>query len=131
VEGDAVVLHFIGKKGVENKIPIYDKELSKELIERAKQAGEDGKIFKTNNSALLDYAHTLDGGGFKTKDFRTLLGTRTAMELISKVKKPNNEKEYKKAVMDIANQVSQKLGNTPSVALKSYIAPEVFSTWKL
>lgn len=127
-----VELRFTGKKGVDLTIPVTDPELSKMLLARAKTAGAEGKLFpKTSDKNLLAHVHTLDGGGFKAKDFRTNLGTSTAIEEISKMPVPKNDKEYKAAVVKVAKVVSAKLGNTPTVALQSYIAPEVFSTWQL
>jgi DNA topoisomerase IB len=102
------------------------------LKKRKKEAGENGDIFpKTNDGALLEYAHTLDGGNFKVKDFRTHHGTATALEEVAKMPKPANEKEYKKAVMAVAKIVAQKLGNTPTIALQSYISPTVFADWRM
>ena len=131
VKDDKVTLHFIGKKGVDNKIPIDDKELAKTLIERKKKAGDNGRLFGVSGSELLKHSSSLDGGGFKTKDFRTLLGTKHATELVKTYEKtPSNEREYKRAVMSVAREVAQKLGNTASVALKSYIAPQIWQGWK-
>lgn len=127
---NGVELEFIGKKGVLNKILITDKELANEILERAKNVGDKGKVFKCSNVELLKYSSSLDGGKFKTKDFRTLLGTKTAMEVIQKIEKPKNEKEYKKAVSKVAKTVAAKLGNTPAIALKSYISPIVFADWR-
>jgi DNA topoisomerase-1 len=129
-KGKAVYLEFIGKKGVPNSIPIEDSYMARVLLDRAKKVGGDGRLFNVDNVKLLGYSESLDGGGFKTKDFRTLLGTRTAMEQVKKEKPPSNEKEYKKKVKLVAKYVSQKLGNTPSVALKAYIHPVVFQGWR-
>ena len=41
-----------------------------------------------------------------------------------------NEKEYKKAVKFVATAVSKKLGNTPTIALQSYINPATFAAWR-
>lgn len=130
VSKDGVVLNFIGKKGIENNIPVTDRELAKELAERSKKAGADGNLFNTSGDSLLKYSSGLDGGGFKTKDFRTLLGTRSAMEEVKKGDPPSNEKEYKKRVKEVAKVVAGRLGNTWVVALQSYIAPAVFAEWK-
>ena len=131
VTDDGVWLRFIGKKGVENNFRITDPYLEKELKRRKKEAGDNGRIFTVSGSGLLKYTHSMDGGGFATKDFRTLLGTRTAMDLTKQIEDPpSNEKEYKKVVMSIAREVSQRLGNTPAVALKSYISPVVFADWR-
>lgn len=124
-------LVFTGKKGVSLDIPVGDRELAAQLRARADAVGPNGQLFPdvTDNS-LLDYMHTLDGGNFRTKDFRTVLGTRTAMEAVRNIGVPRNESEYKQAVGSVAKIVSEKLGNTPSVALQSYISPAVFAPWR-
>ena len=131
VKDDKVVLSFIGKKGVQNNIPIEDKKMANVLLSLKNKAGEDGKIFHTEYSSLLHFTASLDGGKFKTKDFRTLVGTKTAMTAVAGMKPPTNEKEYKKAVKEVAVTVSGKLGNTPTVALTAYISPSVFSGWRM
>ena len=133
IEKGQAFLRFTGKKGVDLSIPIEDPETVKMLKRRAKEAGADGHLFPNiNEKHLLDYTHSLDGGNFKTKDFRTHLGTATALEEVRKAEgKPTNEKEYKKMVMAVAKKVSTKLGNTPTIALQSYINPVVFADWRL
>lgn len=126
---EGVSLKFVGKKGVSLDIPVTDLETVKMLLARKK--GDAEPLFPINEKTLLDHVHTFDGGGFKTKDFRTLLGTRSAMAEIDKLPKPKNEKDYKKAVMAVAAAVSKKLGNTPTIALQSYINPSVFASWRI
>lgn len=127
-----VWLRFIGKKGVKLSLKVPDPKLAADLKARAAKAGHDGQLFpEVSDGSLLEYVHSLDGGGFKTKDFRTHLGTKTAMAEVAKVKKPPaNEKEYKKAVKAVATKVSGILGNTPTIALQSYINPVVFAQWR-
>lgn len=131
LDGDKISLQFVGKKGVSLNIPVTDKATAEMLRERKSEAGEDGQLFPINEKTLLDHAHSLDGGGFKTKDFRTLLGTRTAMAEVARLPAPKDEASYKKAVMSVAKTVSQKLGNTPIIALQSYINPAVFAQWRI
>ncbi len=127
----AVRLRFVGKKGVNLDIPVNDKKLAAMLLARKKRAG-DGRLFPNVNAGrLLSYVHSLDGGMFKTKDFRTLIGTRLAMSEMSGKPVPKDPKAYKKAVMDVAKQVATKLGNSPTIALQSYIAPEIFGSWRM
>jgi DNA topoisomerase-1 len=124
-------LRFTGKKGVDLNIEIEDPETAKMLKRRAKES-PDGQLFPNiNEKHLLDYTHTLDGGHFKTKDFRTHLGTSTAIKEMENHPKPTNEKEYRKAVLAVAKKVSAKLGNTPTIALQAYINPAVFASWRL
>lgn len=129
--GGHVRLQFVGKKGVDLDIPVTDSATAIMLKERKEKSGDDGKLFGVTDGLLRDYSHTLDGGSFKPKDFRTLKGTNTALEAIKEVKeKPATLKEYKKVVMAIAKKVSEVLGNTPTIALQSYINPFVFDSIK-
>ena len=126
---NGMLLNFVGKKGVENKVLIKDKYLIDFIFNRIKQ-NKEGKLFKSSYNDLLNYTSSLDGGKFKTKDFRTLLGTKTAMEEIQKVERPEDEKKFKKAVLEVAKKVAERLGNTPGVALTSYISPVVWEQWR-
>ena len=114
-----------------SEIPVQDYSTAQELLKRKSKVGDSGKLFNVNETDVLNFAHSLDGGGFKTKDFRTLLGTKTALKEVAARDKPKTEKEYKRAVKEVAEIVSQKLGNTPTIALQSYIDPTVFSKWRL
>ena len=130
-DGDNVSLQFVGKKGVSLNIPITDSHVASMVTARAQTAGPNGKLFgEVTDDSLRDYTHTLDGGKFKPKDFRTLLANKMAVDAMGKVAEPTNLKEYKQAVKTVATAVSQKLGNTPAVALASYINPVVFSSWR-
>jgi len=126
---DGVRLQFTGKKGVKLDLPVTDPKVASMLRER-KQVVGDGRLFSVSDSELRKYAHTLDGGSFKPKDFRTLRGTSLAIDEIKKVGACcKNPKEYKQTVKRVATVVSKALGNTPTVALQSYIDPTVFATW--
>lgn len=126
-----VRLRFTGKKGVENDIPVEDRKVAADLLARKAKAGSKGRLFDTDDGKLRKYTGDKDGKGFKTKDFRTLLGTRTAVNEMRKIPRPKTEKEYSKAVRTVAKTVANKLGNTPTVALQSYINPAVFADWRL
>lgn len=131
-EDGSVTLNFTGKKGVELSIEITDKELSKELKNRKSAVGENEKLFDVKASKLREYSKSISEGKYKPKDLRTLVGTTVAALEVKKItKKPTNIKEYKKVVKDIAKKVSEKLGNTPTIALQSYINPTVFENIKV
>ncbi len=128
-EGGEVRLKFTGKKGVDIDLAVTDPGLKDMLVQRSAAAGNDGRIFGDLTEVRLGDHVKAIGGKFKTKDFRTLLATRTAAALVD-ADAPKNEKEYQAKVMDVAKQVSAKLGNTPVVALQSYINPAVFAGWR-
>jgi DNA topoisomerase-1 len=125
-----VRLQYTGKKGVSLDIPISNPDTAKMLTTRAGAAGPEGRIFQTDASALSDYSHSLGSGQFKTKDFRTLIGTSEAKGLVAQMPVPTTKTAFRKSVSAVAKQVAKRLGNTPSIALKSYIAPEVFLQWQ-
>lgn len=129
---DGVRLQFVGKEGVWHNHLIRDKNLAVMLLSRKKKAGDKGKVFPETNSVKLNkYQEMLDGGKFTAKDFRTKRANLIALEEVGKINKPfQDEKSYKKAVMEVAEKVSHVLGNRPPQALESYINPTVFDRWK-
>lgn len=127
-EGNEVRLQFTGKKGVKINLPVDNPVLAQALRERAVGGGQ---LFpRVSAESLGAYVKSLGGADFKTKDLRTLKANRMANQLISSVPAPTNAAEYKKAVRIVAVAVSSKLGNTPVVALQSYINPVVFAPWQ-
>lgn len=126
-----VTLEFVGKEGIDLKIPVTDPGTAEDLRQRASvYKGSENLFPGVTAQTLLDHVHTLDGGKFKTKDFRTVLGTREAMRIMESMPPPTNQAEYKKRAMAVAKHVSSKLGNTPKIAMESYISPAVFTPWR-
>lgn len=124
-------LRFTGKKGVHLNILVEHPDVAAMLRARAEEVGRRGKLFGEISAAqLAEYVRSLDGGDFTTKDFRTHLGTRTATELVDKMPVPADAKGYKRAVSAVAKAISERLGNTPAIALQSYINPTVFAKWQ-
>ena len=130
-EDHQLFLRFTGKKGVSINLPVTDPISAAILLERKKRAGENGQLFNVNEKQLLAHVHSFDGGSFKTKDFRTLLASRTALAEMANHPAPKDQKDYQKKVLAVAKVVSSKLGNTPIIALQSYINPLVFAPWKI
>jgi len=129
-DGTVILRLVTGKnKGREKDFPVSDKATAKMLIRRKKEAGDDGKVFDVSAAKLREYSSTKDGGGFRTKDHRTALGTETAIKEVKGMKPPKTEAEYKAGLKFVAESVARVLGNTPAIALKSYIDPHVFSAW--
>ena len=129
-ENGALRLRFVGKKGVAIDLPV-EGDIAKKLLARTRQVGPNDKLFpNVTATSLLDYVHGFDGGGFKSKDFRTLLATSTAHALVANAEPPKDAADYKKKVREVAKVVSSKLGNTPTVALQSYISPLAFAPWR-
>jgi DNA topoisomerase-1 len=125
-------LKFTGKDGVSLNLQVHDKALEADLIARSNKSGPTGQLFgNVTDKNLLGYTKTVAGKEFKVKDFRTNLGTQTALAEIKTMPVPTNEKDYKKSVMGVAKTVSTRLGNTPTIALQSYINASVFAHWRM
>lgn len=130
VSKDGTRLNFVGKKGVDLSIKVTDPNLIKILRQRKNSRNPNEKLFDVSDRELRLYTQSKDGGGFNPKDFRTAKGTQLAFDLVSKMKSPKTEKEYKDYVKEVATAVSIELGNTLTVVLQSYIDPTVFAGWR-
>ncbi len=125
---DGLRLVFTGKKGVSLNIPVKDPKVAAELKDRASK--RTGKLFDTDAEKIRSRLHSVAGEQYHPKDLRTLWGTTKAADEVSKMPVPKTEQEYKKAVRAVAIAVSKGLGNTPVIALQSYINPRVFESWR-
>jgi len=126
IAGDKVTLAFTGKKGVDIRLEVKDKELVEVLRSRMEKGG---KLFDTDDTRVRDYMHSIDGK-FKPKDLRTIKAADVALQTMKGMSSPKSQAEFKKFRNAIGDAVAAKLGNTRAVALASYVPPEVFSPWK-
>lgn len=128
-----VTLNFIpGKKKVPVTIKVKDKALADMLRERLSTRSHNAPLFDDVSS---DTTNTLMkkivGNGFSNKDLRTLKANAIALQMIKerRGKKPKSKSEFNKWRREVGTAVSDVLGNTPTVALGSYINPIVFQDW--
>jgi len=121
-----VIFSFIAKKGVAARQEVTDPVVVSLVTERAQR---NGKLFNTNDRKVRDYLHGIDGV-FMPKDFRTAVAAETALRAMATMPIPSTAAEFKAQRSQVGKIVAAKLGNTPSVALESYIPPEVFGKWE-
>jgi DNA topoisomerase-1 len=126
IDGNDISFKFTGKKGVTIQKDLTDASLASVLKPRVEKGGS---LFDVNGADVRDYLHE-HAEGFTPKDFRTWHGTDQALRLIKDMPLPKTAKELKEGTKKVATGVAAFLGNTPSVALSSYIDPAVFSKWK-
>ena len=125
IDGNKISFSFTGKKGVLQSHTIEDSQLAKVF----KNKKPDEPLFDTTDAKVRGYIKAINKN-YKPKDFRTHIATKEALYAISKMTPPKNEKEKKRAIMEVATIVSKKLGNTPKMAKDSYIDPAVFKKWE-
>ena len=130
VENNKLSFDFIGKKGIRVGKVLKDIFLAQNIGMRCNSDGGQ-KIFSTTDDEVRTYLRSLPGGSrFNVKDFRTYLGTLTAFRQIQTMPVPKNDLELKRYRKEVGRTVARELGNSPTIALKSYVSPEVFCTWE-
>jgi DNA topoisomerase I len=63
------------------------------------------------------------------KDFRTWTGTVLAALALSELEKVDSEAAAKRNIRAAIEQVSARLGNTPTVCRKCYVHPEILDSY--
>jgi DNA topoisomerase I len=139
VDGGSVRLRFPAKSGQRFDVTIDDDALAAcaaELREGRSPrsrllAWRDGEGAHALRDADLNRAvRESTGGEFTAKDFRTLHGTIVAADSLARAREVATAAERARAVRAAVVEVSEALGNTPSVAKASYIDPEVFARFE-
>jgi DNA topoisomerase-1 len=138
VDGDAVRLRFPGKSAQRFDVTIEDAPLARcvaELAARSSRsrlfAWRDGDGWRVLRDSDLNAAvREATGGEFTAKDFRTLHGTIVAADSLARARDVGTQRERAKRIREAVVEVSEALGNTPSVARSSYIDPEVIERFE-
>lgn len=133
VHGDVVELHFPGKSHQEWRSEIRDTDLAT-LVRLLKRRGaqarllafkEHGRWHPVHAAEINDYVRERTGGEFTAKDFRTLHGTLAAASSLARRGFEETKTKRQKAVAQAMRDASEVLGNTPSIAKKSYVDPRI------
>ncbi len=128
-DGGTVRMQFTGKAGVKQDYTVHDSVFA-DYVRARRQAGGE-KLFPHEAADTLTYLKSISRGkNFKVHDIRTWYGTVYADHLVRQMREqgmlPKTVKEHKAFRKAIATKVSEQLGNTPAVALSTYIHPRIF-----
>lgn len=133
VRKDRVQLSFPAKSGKNWDSEIFDKDLAA-LVRVLKRRGgnarllayKDGRTWHPVTSADINgYVKERTGSDFTAKDFRTLHGTVAAAVSLAR-SGPQKKVAARKGAVSVAMQeAAAVLGNTPSIARKSYVDPRM------
>ena len=136
--GTAVKFSFVGKKGIQHDITLRDKRLAK--LVKACQDIDGQELFQyfdeTGNPHPLDsgmvntYLKDTMGDDFSAKDFRTWAGTVNALRLLVDLEPCETEKDAKKNVNIVLDDVAKHLGNTRIVCRKHYVHPQILEAYE-
>ncbi|WP_316842382.1 DNA topoisomerase IB [Pedobacter gandavensis] len=140
INGNHLMLCFIGKKGVQQELSLTDKTLAR-MVQKCKEIpGQDlfqyytaGKERQTIDSGKLNnYIKEITGEDFTAKDFRTWGGTLEAMRQLAVccAEDPAAEKPKKKVIVEVLDAVAAKLGNTRAVCKSAYVYPLLLEAYE-
>ncbi|WP_374457441.1 DNA topoisomerase IB [Nocardioides sp.] len=131
---------FVGKSGIEHDITIDDPSAIQALdVMRRRRGGgdrllawKDGRHWKDLGAAEVnDYIRTCFGIEATAKDFRTWHATVIAADALARTDEPGETKaSRKRAVSAAMKEVSEFLGNTPTLARTSYVDPRVVEAYE-
>lgn len=136
IDGDNIIIDFIGKEGVKNHTELKSKELAEYLTNLKKE--KKGKDFLFDVDRIdVDRVFKDDFGfkGFKIKDMRTYKAAEMATDFLYNTpyslpkEKAEVKKSLQKHITDLSVAVSKVLNNKPKMALSSYIPPRIIETW--
>ncbi|GIM65408.1 DNA topoisomerase IB [uncultured Nocardioides sp.] len=131
---------FTGKSGVEHCIDIDDPAAVGALdgMRRRRGGGDrllawkDGRTWRDlSSSDVNDYIRGCFGIEATAKDFRTWHATVIAASALAETDEPGKTKaSRKRAVSSAMKEVSDFLGNTPTLARTSYVDPRVVEAYE-
>ena len=135
--GGELLFQFTGKHHIKQRRMFVDAELADVLAEIKALDGDhlfnyvdaQGQPRAVTPQDVNAYIKAAMGPGFSGKDFRTWGGTLQAAIALAEMGKTENPTQVKKNIVQAVKQVSEKLGNTPSVCRESYIHPIVFERY--
>jgi len=139
--GGKLVFAFVGKSGVEHSIEIDDERCVRavETMRRRRSSTEprlmayqlDRRWLPLHASQVNDYLRTSTGGDMTAKDFRTWHATVIGAAALASTNEPGHTAaSRKRAIRKAMVEVSDYLGNTPTIAKASYVDPRVVDLYQ-
>jgi DNA topoisomerase I len=138
VEGDKIVVEFQGKGGKQIKQEVQDRSLARVVRNLAALRGPrlfnapDGNGSKRPITAreVNSFIAQAAGTEISAKDFRTFRASAAALAFLTKRNGHDSKKARTKAIVDAADEASEILANTRTVARSSYIHSSIIESYK-
>lgn len=137
IEGAQVRFRFKGKSGKEWNLGIRDRRVAR--IVKASQdlpgqhlfqyLDDDGERRTVTSGDVNAYLREISGTDITAKDFRTWTGTVLAALTLAEYEKADSAAAAKRNVREAIEQVSARLGNTPTICRKCYVHPQVIDSY--
>ncbi|MGG5257998.1 DNA topoisomerase IB [Phycicoccus avicenniae] len=138
--GTDLVFSFVGKSGIEHSITVSDPQVIESLNYMRRRRGGSTRLLAYRGearwadlqaAAVNEYISQMIAEDLTAKDFRTWHATvLAAVALAESPEKGDTAASQKRAVKAAVEEVSAYLGNTPTIARKSYIDPRVIEQYE-
>jgi DNA topoisomerase-1 len=96
-----------------------------ELFQWIDAAGERHRI---DSNDVNEYLREATGGPFTAKDFRTWFASLEALQRL-RGRPVGTQREIKRELAEVIEEVAARLGNTPTICRKCYIHPEILRAY--
>ncbi|MET9229400.1 DNA topoisomerase IB [Lentzea sp. NPDC003310] len=127
--GDRVRFTFPAKSGVQVDQEVTDPVLARAVRSLLRGQTPDCRVFDLTADDVNERFRELVGDEFSVKDLRTWHATVFAAQAFAAALKERG-KPSKRAVSAVMKEVAEDLGNTPSVARKSYVDPRLVEAFE-
>ncbi len=137
VAGAQLEFRFRGKSGKEHSVRVIDLKLAR-IVKRCRDLpgyelfqyiDEKGERHAIDSADVNQYLREICGEEFTAKDFRTWAGTVWAVTGLRHCGPAATSTQRKRNLVAVIKEVSDQLGNTPTVSRKCYIHPSVLDSY--
>jgi DNA topoisomerase-1 len=137
VTGTRVRFRFRGKSGREHEVGIRDRRLAT-VVRRCQElpgqelfqwVDDDGEAHDVASDDVNDYLREISGSDITAKDFRTWAGTVLAYRALRALAPGTDDRSSRRNVVEAVRFTSDRLGNTPAVARRSYVHPAILEAY--
>jgi DNA topoisomerase-1 len=138
LNGSQVTVDFRGKKGVQNRCPVKNPKLRKELRTKKRHSGKRGRLFTYRKGSTHYHVKSSDVnrylktfGDFTTKNFRTWNANIHFIQHLVKADLDidSTEAHKNKTINDALDSVAHRLHNTRSVCKSNYVDPYLLDVY--
>jgi DNA topoisomerase-1 len=138
INGSALNLSFIGKKGIRQELSLKDQRLSR-LVKKCRDIpgqelfqfyDEDGLRRSIDSGRINAYIKEITGDDFTAKDFRTWGGTLEALRQLAICEASPEVNAKTKVEVQVLDGVAKKLGNTRAVCKSAYVYPLLLESYR-
>ena len=132
-EKNQVVFEYKGKSNQMRHVEVDDVHLAKLIKKSSELPGyeifrykdDNGQFQAVDSDEVNEYIRTHMGKGFSSKDFRTWVASRLAVELYPYANEAISTTKKNKFSNTLIRMVADELGNTPKVCRSYYVHPNI------